>query len=101
MNNYPKRLIEVDLAIARISADARQERSIRHGHIPTLRMWRGRPALASCRPVSLATVLPGQADEACSKGFRIQDRLDWKPIVNVEHYACGSSSILAAEEGSA
>ena len=30
---YPKRLIEVDLPIARISAHARREKSIHHGHI--------------------------------------------------------------------
>ena len=33
---YPKRLIEVDLPIKRISAHARREKSIRHGHISTL-----------------------------------------------------------------
>jgi adenine-specific DNA methylase len=33
---YPKRLIEVDLPIKRISAHARREKSIRHGHICTL-----------------------------------------------------------------
>ena len=36
---YPKRLIEVDLPIARISAHARREKSIRHGHISTLHIW--------------------------------------------------------------
>jgi len=33
--SYPKRLIEVDLPIKRISAHARREKSIRHGHIST------------------------------------------------------------------
>ncbi len=33
---YPKRLIEFDLPIKRISAHARREKSIRHGHISTL-----------------------------------------------------------------
>jgi hypothetical protein len=36
MTPYPKRLIEVDLPIKRISAHARREKSIRHGHISTL-----------------------------------------------------------------
>jgi putative DNA methylase len=36
MQRYPKRLIEVDLPIKRISAHARREKSIRHGHISTL-----------------------------------------------------------------
>jgi len=35
-DRYPKRLIEVDLPIRRISAHARREKSIRHGHISTL-----------------------------------------------------------------
>ncbi len=33
--NLPKRLIKVDLPIKRISAHARREKSIRHGHIST------------------------------------------------------------------
>ena len=39
MTAYPKRLIEVDLPIKRISAHARWEKSIRHGHISTLHIW--------------------------------------------------------------
>ena len=35
----PKRLIEVDLPIKRVSAHARREKSIRHGHISTLHIW--------------------------------------------------------------
>ena len=36
---YPKRLIEVDLPIARISAHARREKSIQHGLDSTLHPW--------------------------------------------------------------
>ncbi len=39
MTTYPKRLIEVDLPIQRISAHARREKSIRHGAQPTRRRW--------------------------------------------------------------
>ncbi len=39
MTAYPNRLIEVDLPIKRISAHARREQSIRHGHISTLHIW--------------------------------------------------------------
>jgi putative DNA methylase len=39
MTSYPKRLIEVDLLIKRISEHARSEKSIRHGHISTLHIW--------------------------------------------------------------
>ena len=49
MHDHPKRLIEVDLPIARISAHARREKSIRHGHISTLHIWWARRPLAACR----------------------------------------------------
>jgi len=44
---YPKRLIEVDLPIKEISAHARREKSIRHGHISTLHIWWARRPLAA------------------------------------------------------
>jgi putative DNA methylase len=47
MTHYPKRLIEVDLPIKRISAHARREKSIRHGHISTLHIWWARRPLAA------------------------------------------------------
>jgi len=37
MTRYPKRLIEVDLPIKRISAHARREKSV--GHISSLHIW--------------------------------------------------------------
>ncbi len=43
--SYPKRLIEVDLPIKRISEHARREKSIRHGHISTLHIWWARRPL--------------------------------------------------------
>ena len=67
---YPKRLIEVDLPIARISAHARREKSIRHGHISTLHIWWARRPLAACRAVICASLWPDPADELCPQGFR-------------------------------
>ena len=55
---YPKRLIEVDLPIERISAHARREKSIRHGHISTLHIWWARRPLAACRAVILGALWP-------------------------------------------
>lgn len=55
---YPKRLIEVDLPIKKISAHARRERSIRRGHISTLRIWWARRPLAACRAVFCAALWP-------------------------------------------
>jgi adenine-specific DNA methylase len=68
--NYPKRLIEVDLPIKRISAHARREKSIRHGHISTLHIWWARRPLAACRAVICAALWPDPADEHCPAAFR-------------------------------
>src|SRR5260221_7863487 len=68
--NYPKRLIEVDLPIKKISAHARREKSIRHGHISTLHIWWARRPLASCRAVICAALWPDPVDELCPKAFR-------------------------------
>src|SRR5438309_6421472 len=68
--NLPKRLIEVDLPIARISAHARREKSIRHGHISTLHIWWARRPLAACRAVICAALWPDPADPLCPQSFR-------------------------------
>src|SRR3984893_11587971 len=67
---YPKRLIEVDLPIARISAHARREKSIRDGHNSTLHIWWARRPLAACRAVICAAPWPDPADEQCPQPFR-------------------------------
>ena len=67
---YPKRLIEVDLPIKRISAHSRREKSIRHGHISTLHIWWARRPLAACRAVICAALWPDPADENCPPAFR-------------------------------
>jgi len=70
MDRHPKRLIEVDLPIKRISAHARREKSIRRGHISTLHVWWARRPLAACRAVICATLWPDPADELCPPAFR-------------------------------
>jgi putative DNA methylase len=80
MTGYPKRLIEVDLPIKRISAHSRREKSIRHGHISTLHIWWARRPLAACRAVICAALWPDPADEHCPLAFRGAARramLDW------------------------
>jgi putative DNA methylase len=69
-NGYPQRLIEVDLPIKRISAHARREKSIRHGHISTLHIWWARRPLAACRAVICAALWPDPADPLCPDSFR-------------------------------
>ena len=70
MDRYCKRLIEVDLPIKRISAHARREKSIRHGHISTLHIWWARRPLAACRAVICASLWPDPADGLCPDMFR-------------------------------
>src|ERR1700741_2137435 len=74
MSEYPKRLIEVDLPIKRISAHARREKSIRHGHISTLHIWWARRPLAACRAVICASLWFDPAGEKCPEGFRLAAR---------------------------
>ena len=67
---YPKRLIEVDLPIKRISTHARREKNLRHGHIATLHIWWARRPLAACRAVICAALWPDPADPLCPDAFR-------------------------------
>lgn len=71
---YPKRLIEVDLPIRKISNHARREKSIRHGHISTLHIWWARRPLAACRAVACATLWADPADPACPAAFKADAR---------------------------
>lgn len=81
---YPKRLIEVDLPIKKISEHARREKSIRHGHISTLHVWWARRPLAACRAVICAALWPDPADPLCPERFRTEAedimRNFWNPI---------------------
>src|SRR5690606_10780252 len=51
IERYPRRLIEVDLPIASISANAHDGRSVHHGHITAIHIWWARKPLPSCRAV--------------------------------------------------
>ena len=74
MNQYAKRLIEVDLPIKRISAHAQKDQNIRKGHLHTMHVWWATRPLASCRAVIMATLLPDPADDACPEEFRKKAR---------------------------
>lgn len=69
VSRYPKRLIEVDLPIRKISQHARREKQIRHGHISTLHLWWARRPLGACRAVLLAAALPDPLDDLCPSQF--------------------------------
>jgi putative DNA methylase len=89
----PKRLIEVDLPIKRISAHARREKSIRHGHLSTLHIWWARRPLAACRAVICAALWPDPADPVCPESFRKTARLWMQRWVKNYLKSLGSESL--------
>lgn len=92
LQTYPKRLIEVDLPIRRISEHARREKSIRHGHISTLHIWWARRPLAACRAVLCAALWPDPCDDLCPDSFKDeakQQMLAW--ATKNQHLMSGES----------
>ncbi|MDC8448554.1 MAG: DUF1156 domain-containing protein [Nitrospira sp.] len=89
---YPKRLIEVDLPIKRISAHARREKSIRHGHISTLHIWWARRPLAACRAVICAALWPDPVDPLCPETFRATTRRLMEKWATDHLKLCGEES---------
>jgi len=83
-------LIEIDLPIKRISAHARREKSIRHGHISTLHIWWARRPLAACRAVICAALWPDPADPLCPPSFRDAAA---RAITEFARRACGQGKI--------
>jgi len=67
--SYPKRLIEVDLPIRKISEHARNEKNLRSGHPWHLHIWWARRPWGACRSVILASLLPDPVDPTCSEAF--------------------------------
>lgn len=70
MNQYPKRLIEVDLPIKRISEHARREKDMRSGHVPLMAIWPATRPTTACRAVICASLWFDPADERCPEQFR-------------------------------
>src|SRR4051794_24480642 len=66
----PKKLIEVAMPIKEISVESVRDKSIRHGHISTLHLWRARRPLPVCRAVVFASLIPDPSDENCPKAFK-------------------------------
>jgi len=66
---YPKRLIEVDLPIKRISLQAKREKDMRRCHVPLIHIWPATRPPAACRAVICASLWPDPVDENCSKEF--------------------------------
>jgi len=71
---YPRRLIEVDLPIRRISSYARPEKTTVHGNISTLHIWWARRPHAACRAVACAALWFDPADRNCPLEFKLEAR---------------------------
>ena len=54
---YRKKLIEVALPLEDINREAAREKSIRHVHPSTLRLWRARRPRAACRAVLFSSLV--------------------------------------------
>jgi adenine-specific DNA methylase len=65
-----KRLAEVEFPVAKVSEQAKREKSIRKGHPSTLHLWWARRPLASSRAMLLALLLPDPCDEHCPDAFK-------------------------------
>jgi putative DNA methylase len=77
-----KRLIEVSLPLAEISAQSAREKSIRHGHISTLHIWWARRPLAAMRAAIFASLVPApDTDEERERLERlIATIVDWDQV---------------------
>lgn len=58
------------MPINEISAESVRVKSIRHGHISTLHLWRARQPLPVFRAVVFASLVPEPLDENCPQAFR-------------------------------
>lgn len=66
----PKRLIEVDFPIRKISEHARKEKEMRRSHVPLLYIWPATRPTSVCRAVICGSLWPDPADPNCPKDFR-------------------------------
>lgn len=89
---YPKRLIEVDLPIKRISAHARREKNLKKGNISALHIWWARRPLAACRAVICAGLWPDPVDPLCPDSFRVSARHLMEQWASDHLKLCGEES---------
>lgn len=89
---YPKRLIEVDLPIKRISEHARNEKDSRCGHIPRLHIYPAARPLAACRAVICAALWLDPGDPKCPSTFRATARAEMLAWTSHERQALLSAA---------
>jgi putative DNA methylase len=77
---YPKRLIEVDLPIKRISDHARDEKNMRSWHPWQLHIWWARRPWGACRAVICAALWPDPGDSECPQQFKLEAAKQMKSL---------------------
>ena len=110
--NSKKKLIEVALPLAAISAASAHEKSIRHGHPSTLHLYWARRPLAACRAVLFAQLVDDPSahpdkfptedaqQEERERLFRIIEKLVlWENSTNEEVLGRARAEILASNNG--
>lgn len=110
--NSKKKLIEVALPLAAISAASAREKSIRHGHPSTLHLYWARRPLAACRAVLFAQLVDDPSShpdkfpteeaqqEERERLFRIIEELVlWENSTNEEVLGRARAEILASNNG--
>ena len=77
-----QRLIERSLPLQAISEQSAREKSIRHGHISTLYIWRARRPLAAMHAAIFASLVPAPEDDEERKKLEelIATIVDWNQI---------------------
>ena len=90
----PRRLIEEAFPLKKVSTDSKDEKYVFHGHISSLHVWPARRPLATCRAVTIATLLPDPAD--ASDAIKMEyERLADSPLPEKQRdYLCGLISSL-------
>jgi adenine-specific DNA methylase len=58
-----RRLIEDELPLARVNAESKRDKSLRHGHISTMHLWWARRPLAMSRAVVAGSLIADPANE--------------------------------------
>ena len=90
---YPRRIIEADLPIRRISDHARPEKTTVHGNISTLHKWWARRPHAACRAVACAALWFDPAEDHCPVAFRVVARRLMAEWAKDQLTLCGEESL--------
>ncbi len=98
-----RRLIEVAFPLEEVSAHARREKNVRHGHISTLHIWWARRPLAACRAFIYASLVddPETEEERAALLKEVADLASWdavrEPDKVVRPREQGGSGLTGAE----